>query len=60
MTWFYEYFFLPGRDIVGSKCVGNYSPFAAAVLMLGRRKNFLMWMILHQELIGWCLIANST
>lgn len=24
------------------------------------RKSFLMWMILHQELIGWCSIANST
>lgn len=28
--------------------------------MLGWRRTFLMWMILHQELIGWCSIANST
>lgn len=23
-------------------------------------RTFLMWMILHQELIGWCLVVNST
>lgn len=25
-----------------------------------RWRPFLMWMVLHQELIGWCLVANST
>lgn len=26
---------------------------------VGVKKSFLMWMVLHQELIGWCSIANS-
>lgn len=62
--WIWVFFFFPppAFPTFAAYCGRNRRSASSRELPRGcwRRKSLLMWMILHQELIGWCSIANST